>query len=107
MCPNTREAATFEAKIDDYAASLLAKEAEGKELTDKENAKLNSYRKKFWDRAGSEEYSRAHTKVKEILSDLRTNGLDGVEDENARALIENFLEENNVPLDLIYSRISV
>lgn len=106
MCPQTRGAASYEAKIDGYAASLLAKEAEGEELSEKENIKLKSYKKKFWDRAGSVEYSKAHAKATEILSALKEFGLDGVEDEDARALIEKFLEENNVSLNTIRARIS-
>lgn len=92
MCPNTKEIASFVAKGDGLASKVIAKKNSGQELSDVEDKKYKAYCKEFWNRAGSVEFNEARAKAREIIEQYKAFGLDGVEDENARKIIEEFLK---------------
>ena len=59
---------------DNYLCGLLAKEDEGEEeLTTKEKIKVNSFRKRMWQEAGTDELKSAIKKAGEII-ELYSNG---------------------------------
>ena len=101
LSPKTRQIASEIAMNDGYLAKILAKEArineqdensENKEfLTRAELIKLNKYRKNYWQEAGTEEFSIASKKAKEIVEIYQTEGLDGIEDSEIRKIIEDYL----------------
>ena len=88
--PQTRDMASAEATKDRLASSLLVKEAQGEELTSKEEYALNSYKKRFWNIIGSEEFSNAQQKANEYMKIYKTQGIEGIDDPQIRAIFENF-----------------
>ena len=93
MCPNTSEIASVVARGDAMASKVIAKKSNGQELSDIEDRKYRAYCKEFWNRAGSVEFDAARAKAREIMEQYKALGIDGVEDENARKVIEEFLKE--------------
>ena len=75
------------------ASKVIAKKSNGQELSDIEDRKYRAYCKEFWNRAGSVEFDAARAKAREIMEQYKALGIDGVEDENARKVIEEFLKE--------------
>lgn len=74
FCPKTRQIASDLASGDNYLCRLLAKEDEGEEeLTTKEKIKVNSFRKRMWQEAGTDELKSAIKKAGEII-ELYSNG---------------------------------
>ena len=91
MCTNTREIASNLAKQDGYLCKLLIKEDNNEEvLTPKEKIKVNSYRKKVWQLAGTEELSAALNKAAQYINEYHNGGLDAVSDENANEIIKMY-----------------
>ena len=93
MCPSTSEIASVVARGDAMASKVIAKKSNGQELSDIEDRKYRAYCKEFWNRAGSVEFDAARAKAREIMEQYKALGIDGVEDENARKVIEEFLKE--------------
>ena len=93
--PKTRDIASAEAEKDRLASSLLVKEAQGEELTSKEEYALNSYRKRFWNIIGSEEFSNAQQKANEYIKIYKTQGIEAIDDPYVRSIIENFEQNHN------------
>ncbi len=94
MCTNTREIASNLAKQDGYLCKLLIKEDNNEEvLTPKEKIKVNSYRKKVWQLAGTEELSAALNKAAQYINEYHNGGLDAVSDENAKEIIKMYYPE--------------
>ena len=91
-CVKTRQIASDMANKDGYLCQLLAKEDEGEELTNRENAKVNSYRKSFWTKAGTNEFKEGYRKANQALDEYFAFGIDGVSDENAREIIRQYYE---------------
>ena len=80
--PNTKLIATQLAKQDGYLCKLLAKEDDPDEtLTQKEQIKINSYRKEMWLQAGTEELNEAHKKVSAILKQYKQHGISAISEE--------------------------
>ncbi len=90
MCKHTREVASNLAKQDGYLCTLLIKEDEGKELTRKEKIKINSYRKKMWSIAGTEELSAALKKAWEYMNEYYQGGIEAVSDDEAKEIIKMY-----------------
>ncbi len=90
LCPLTRQIASVEAKNNGYVAFILAKDDSGEELTDKEQAVLNSYRKRFWNISGTQEYMQAQKKASEYMRILKEQGLEAIDDPQIRKTIEEF-----------------
>ncbi len=93
--PKTRDIASAEAAKDRLASSLLVKEAQGEELTSKEEYALNSYRKRFWNIIGSEEFSNAQQKANEYIKIYKTQGIEAIDDPYVRSIIKNFEQNHN------------
>ena len=93
--PQTRDIASAEAEKDRLASSLLVKEAQGEELTSKEEYALNSYKKRFWNIIGSEEFSAAQQKANEYIKIYKTQGIEAIDDPYVRSIIENFEQNHN------------
>lgn len=80
--PNTKAIGSMLAKKDGYISILLAKEADPEEtLTNKEEAKINSYRKEMWLLAGTDELHQAYKKAGKIMKTFKEEGLDAVDEE--------------------------
>ena len=80
--PNTRIIGSELAMQDGFLCKLIAKESKDKDsLTDIEEAKINSYRRELWTRAGSEELRNAHQKANAIMKVFKANGLSNIDKE--------------------------
>lgn len=80
--PNTRIIGSELAMQDGFLCKLIAKESKDKDsLTDIEEAKINSYRRELWTRAGSEELRNAHQKANAIMKEFKANGLSNIDKE--------------------------
>ncbi len=95
MCPDTKEIASNVAKSDGLTSNIIAKKDNGEELSDIEDKKYKAYCKEFWNLAGTTEFNEARAEAKKIMEQYKAFGLDGVENENARITIENFLKERS------------
>ncbi len=94
FCSQTRDLASSMAVKDGYLCKLLVKDSNpNEELTQKEEVKVNSYRKEMWLRAGTDELKEGYKKANKILKQYHKNGLDSIEDEEIRNIIEQY--ENN------------
>ena len=91
FCPKTREIASNMAKSDGYLCSLLVKDAQKEEeLTKKEEAKVNSYRKQLWNTVGSDELKEGFKKANEILNLYSSKGIDAIEDDEIRTIFKQY-----------------
>lgn len=90
LCPNTRIAASKEAQNDGRLCRIIAKDTNAEELTEKEEIALNSYRKRYWQSAGTQEYEAAHKKAKEYMEIYKTQGIEAIDDPRIKAIIERF-----------------
>lgn len=80
--PDTRKIATQLAKKDGYLCKLLAKEDDPDEnLTPHEEAKINSYRKEMWLKAGTDELKQAYKKANEIIKIYKEKGITAIPEE--------------------------
>ena len=77
--PDTKIIASQLAKGDGYLCKLLVKEDDPDEnLTTREKAKVNSYRKEMWQQAGTEELKQAHKKASEIIKMYKEQGITAI-----------------------------
>ena len=60
------------------------------ELTKKEEAKVNSYRKQFWNTVGSDELKEGFKKANEILNLYSSKGIDAIEDDEIKAIFKQY-----------------
>lgn len=91
MCPNTREIASSLAKQDGYLCKLLIKDSENKEdLTEREEIKVNSYRKQMWSMAGTEELSAGLKKAQEYMNAYYEDGIEAIDDKGIREIIKMY-----------------
>lgn len=56
-------------------------------LTSDENEELRSFYKRMWSRAGTEEFTNAMKKAKEIMEIYKTQGIDAIDDEEIKMII--------------------
>jgi len=94
MCPNTKAIASDTAKHDGLASAVIAKRAREEELTDKEDKKYRSYCESFWAKAGAEEFTIARAKADAIIEQYKKAGVEGVQDPEAKKIIEEFLKDS-------------
>lgn len=88
--PNTKEIGSTLAKKDGYLCSLLAKEDdEEEELTQKEETKINSFRKELWQQAGTDELKEGFKRADEIMRAFKEGGIEAV-DMEYRPIFEKY-----------------
>ena len=92
-CPNTKKTASTMASSDGYLCKLLIKDSEDENLTPNEQRKVNSYRKNMWLNAGTQELKEGFKKANEIIEQIKSSGIDSIEDENVRQIIRMYFED--------------
>ena len=92
LCPATKLIASERAKGDGYLGNIFAKLDNGEELTQGEEAKLASYRKGFWNAAGTKEFIQAGKIAKEYIETYKTLGLEAIDDPEIRKVFEENAE---------------
>lgn len=89
-CDKTKAIASMLAKDNGYVVKLLIKEDNDEELTPKEKAVVNSYRKQVWSLAGTDEFKQARRQAKEIIDTYLKSGVEAVSDPIAIELLNEY-----------------
>lgn len=88
LCPSTKLIASERAKGDGYLSNIFTKLDNEEELMPNEEAKLASYRKGFWNAAGTKEYTQAGKIAKEYIEAYKAQGLEAIDDPEIRKIFE-------------------
>ena len=93
LCPKTSMVASQNAMQDGYLAQIFEKLDNDEKLTPKEEVVLKNYYKSVWNCAGTEEFSKACIEASKIMHQLKTEGIESIEDPQILKVINDFYDE--------------